>query len=167
MTTASPDPSVAPGALGAWEEATGPAHSTAASQQLPWGITGGQPPSPGCPEHSCYPLNPLLPLACLSEWQTDTAGPMAGGWPNTNFSCKDKQLLQEQLAGPREQHDEEQCPPAGCNSPQKAEHQLAPLHTATHHCATSLVLPQPHEHSRCCQGHFPPSYTVELKCRTF
>lgn len=96
-TIASPDASVAPGALGAWEEDTGPVHGTAANQQLPWGITGGQPPSPGSP---FCPLNPLLPLVCLSEWQTLLV-PRQRGWPNTNFSCKDKQLLQEQLAGPR------------------------------------------------------------------
>lgn len=109
MTTASPDAFVAPGALGAWEDDTGPAHSTAASQQLPWGITGGQPPSPGSPENPCCPLNPVLPLVCLSEWPTLLV-PWQGGWLNIDFSCKDKQLLQEQLAGPRELLSEEQCP---------------------------------------------------------
>lgn len=27
--------------------------------------------------------------------------------------------------------------------------------------------PQPHECPKCCQGHFPPSYTADVKCWTF
>lgn len=40
--------------------------------------------------------------------------------------------------------------------PSTSRYLSAPLHTTV---PPALMLLQPHEHTRCCQGHCPPSYT--------